>query len=149
MHRRLFCWDNFTSKNCSWGRHFLIYKTGLYGIQPSTLLNFITDDVLRLCWNSCSENFGNLSEKHMKLSSLLIELLKYSLKPTTVLYYRNLMEVLRKKRMFQNFENSKKTLCEKLLFSNSTALKSRISEFSKYKEKYVLWVFCYDWMFAR
>ena len=87
---------------------------------------------MRAFWNSCAENFGKLSENHMQWSSLLKQLHGYSLQLTTGLHYRYILEVLRKERMFQNFENSKKNLnC--LSFSNAAALQPRISDFSKHR----------------
>ena len=36
-----------------------------YSLQPRTLLNFVTDDFMRVFLNTCAEDFGKLSEKHI------------------------------------------------------------------------------------
>ena len=115
-----------------------------YSLQPRTLLNSITDDFIRMFWNSCTKNFERLSEKPMQRSSLLIDFHEYSLQPTTGLQYRYILEVLRNQRMFENFQNC-------LFFSNATALESRICDFIKYRlqGKCFLWVFWNSWKFDR
>ena len=102
IHHRLFCEDNFTSKNFK--------KLSLveplfnirddYSLQTTTLLNCVTDDFMRAFWNSYAENFGKLSQNHMQWSFLLTQLYEYSLQSTGELHYRYILEVLRKERMF-------------------------------------------------
>ena len=87
-----------------------------YGLQSRTLLNSITDDLMRVFWNSCIENFGKLSEKNMWWSSLLIELHEYSLQPTTGLHYRYILRMLRKKG-WSKISKIPKTLSESVPFS--------------------------------
>ena len=41
-----------------------------YSLQTRTLLNFITDDFMRVFWNKCADIFVKLSEKRMWWSSL-------------------------------------------------------------------------------
>ena len=57
------CYKNFfagiilllkTSRNCLWWRYFLI-KTQDYSLLPRTLLNSVTDDFMRVFWNSCTK----------------------------------------------------------------------------------------------
>ena len=52
-------------------------------VQWRTLLNSITDDLMRVFWNSCTKNFGKLSAKNIQGSYLLLELhnIVYSLLP--------------------------------------------------------------------
>ena len=102
VHYRLFCGDNFTSKNF---KKLSLVESVFnirqeYSLQTTTLLNYVTDDFMRAFWNSCAETFGKLSENDMQWSSLSTQLHEYSLQPTTGLHYRHILEVLRKERMF-------------------------------------------------
>ena len=80
-----FCGDNFTTKNAK--KLSLMESpfntTRDYSLQPRTLLNSITDDFIKVFWNSCAENFGKLSEKRILWIFLLTQLHEYNLQPTT------------------------------------------------------------------
>ena len=54
------------SRNCPWWSLFLYIKQG-YGVKSRTLLNSITDDLMRVFWKSCTKNFGKLSEKNSEV----------------------------------------------------------------------------------
>ena len=65
IHHRFFSGDNFTSKTfkeLSLVESFFNIKQD-YSAQSRILLNFITDDLLRVFWDSRPENFVKLSEK--------------------------------------------------------------------------------------
>ena len=112
IQHRLFCGDNFTSKNFKIFQISLFNITHDYSLQSITLLDSITDYFIRVLSNSCTENFGKLTEKRTWWSSLLIELHEHSLQPTTGC----ILEVPRKERMFWNFENSRKIFAKLYLF---------------------------------
>ena len=102
IYQIFFSGNNFTSKNfkeLSLVESFFNIKQD-YGAESKTLLNSITNDLMRVFCNSCNENFGKLSEKNMWCGSLLSELHEYSLQPTTGLHYKYFLRVLRKGRMF-------------------------------------------------
>ena len=160
IHHRLFCVDNFISKNFK--KLSLVeslFNIRLeYSLQTTTLLNSVTDDFMKAFWNSCAENLSEkpiiwkLSEEHM-WSCILIQLHEYNLQPTTGQHYRDILEVLRKERIYvlKFLKFQKKSFWNCPSFSNATVLQFRISDFRKYsfQEKCFFGVFWNSWKLAK
>ena len=116
IHYWLFYGENLISENCLWCRHCLI-KAQDHSLQPLTLLTSITDICMRVFCNSHSENFGQCPvEFHFEKIERLQSTSYYQTKNSTT---ETFPKVIRKKKIFQNFENSKINFARLFLFSKT------------------------------
>ena len=113
-----FCGDNLTYKNLKklsiveW--LFNIRKN--YSLQPITLLDSVTDNSMRVFWNSCAENFGKLSEKRIvEFSFNRVGRIQ------AAVHYENALQMhsknSQKRKNVLKFQKSKKNFFETVPFS--------------------------------
>ena len=132
--------DNLSSKNF---KKFSLRESVFniredYSLQPRIRLKSITDDFMRVFWNSCAENFGIVRKTY----EVEFSLNKFARIQFTA-YYRTAIKCLETKECSKISKNPKKSFRNCPFSFNATSLQSRISGFSKYKlqEKCFIWVF--------
>ena len=99
---------------------------------------------MTIFWNSCTRNFGKFPGKHLQFPFNEITQLQWTAYYWTKTLVTDIsLEVLRRRRMFLNFKNSKKLFQNCFFFCDATGMQSRISGFNKtdYTKKSFLLVF--------